>query len=141
MDVKFKILGSSSAGNSGLLQVKQTRILIDAGLSARKLQNLLLEQSIKIEELDAVFLTHEHNDHSAGIRGLSRFQQLPVFATVIQFKQFNPNFHDAQIGKFLKQGNFLNLKILRFIRSAFRTTHTILLASILSGEAMIYSTL
>ena len=80
MDVKFKILGSSSSGNSGLLEVKQTRILIDAGLSARKLQNLLREQSIKVEELDAVFLTHEHNDHSAGIGGLSRFQQLPVFA-------------------------------------------------------------
>ena len=31
-------------------------------------------------ELDAVFLTHEHNDHSAGIRGLSRYMNLPIFA-------------------------------------------------------------
>ena len=80
MDVNFKILGSSSAGNSSLLQVKGSKILIDAGLSARKLQSLLSEQGTSAEELDAVFLTHEHADHSAGIRGLSKFQQLPIFA-------------------------------------------------------------
>ena len=80
MDVNFKILGSSSSGNSSLLQVGDTRILIDAGLSARKLESLLAEQNVKTGELDAVFLTHEHNDHSAGIRGLSKLQQLPIFA-------------------------------------------------------------
>ena len=80
MDVNFKILGSSSSGNSSLLHVGDTRVLIDAGLSARKLESLLAEQNVKIGELDAVFLTHEHNDHSAGIRGLSKFQQLPIFA-------------------------------------------------------------
>ena len=80
MYVNFKILGSSSSGNSSLLQVGDTRILIDAGLSARKLESLLAEQNVKIGELDAVFLTHEHNDHSAGIRGLSKLQQLPIFA-------------------------------------------------------------
>ena len=112
MDVKFKILGSSSAGNSGLLQVKQTRILIDAGLSARKLQNLLHKQSLKIEELDAVFLTHEHNDHSAGIRGLSRFQQLPVFANrdtiqAIQSKlPRRPNWKVFETGKFFEFKDF-----------------------------------
>ena len=105
MDVKFKILGSSSAGNSGLLEVKQTRILIDAGLSARKLQNLLREQSIKVEELDAVFLTHEHNDHSAGIRGLSRFQQLPVFAIQSKLPR-RPNWKVFETGKFFEFKNF-----------------------------------
>ncbi|OUU40087.1 MAG: MBL fold metallo-hydrolase [Verrucomicrobia bacterium TMED56] len=80
MDAKFRILGSSSAGNSSLLVVEGAKILIDAGLSARKLQTLLAEEKICPEELDAVFLTHEHHDHSAGIRGLSKFQKLPVFA-------------------------------------------------------------
>ena len=112
MDVKFKILGSSSSGNSGLLEVKNTKILIDAGLSARKLQTLLSEQQTKIEELDAVFLTHEHNDHSAGIRGLSRFQQLPVFANrdTIQAVQSKlcrrPNWKVFETGKFFEFKNF-----------------------------------
>ena len=112
MDVKFKILGSSSSGNSGLLEVNNTKILIDAGLSARKLQTLLSEQQTKIEELDAVFLTHEHNDHSAGIRGLSRFQQLPVFANrdTIQAVQSKlcrrPNWKVFETGKFFEFKNF-----------------------------------
>ena len=111
MDVKFKILGSSSAGNSGLLEVKQTRILIDAGLSARKLQNLLHEQSIKVEELDAVFLTHEHNDHSAGIRGYLVFNNFQSLQTkIIQAIQSKlprrPNWKVFETGKFFEFKNF-----------------------------------
>ncbi len=105
MDVNFKILGSSSSGNSSLLQVGDTKILIDAGLSAKKIQALLSKLNIAIDELDAVFLTHEHNDHTAGIRGLSRFQQLPVFANrdTIQAVQFKlprrPNWKVFETGK------------------------------------------
>jgi len=80
VEVFFKILGSSSSGNAAVLRVGEKTILIDAGLSCKKLQFLLNEEGIAIEELDAVFLTHEHNDHSAGIRGLSRFSRLPIFA-------------------------------------------------------------
>ena len=41
---------------------------------------MLREIGIEPEELDGVFVTHEHNDHAAGVRGLSRFQELPFFA-------------------------------------------------------------
>ena len=80
VEVFFKILGSSSSGNAAVLRVHDQTILIDAGLSGKKLQFLLGEEGIAIEELTAVFLTHEHNDHSAGIRGLSKFGRLPIFA-------------------------------------------------------------
>jgi phosphoribosyl 1,2-cyclic phosphodiesterase len=80
VEVFFKILGSSSSGNSAVLRVGEKTILIDAGLSCKKLQLLLGNGGIALEELDAVFLTHEHNDHSAGIRGLSKFARLPIFA-------------------------------------------------------------
>ena len=80
VDHYFKILGSSSSGNAAVLRTAEITILIDAGLSCKKLHFLLQEEGIEIEELDAVFLTHEHNDHSAGIRGLSKFGSLPIFA-------------------------------------------------------------
>ena len=73
MDVEFKILGSSSSGNAALLRTPESTVLIDAGLSCKKLLFLLKEEGLQVEALDAVFLTHEHNDHSAGIRGLSKF--------------------------------------------------------------------
>ncbi|HAF58098.1 MAG TPA: MBL fold metallo-hydrolase [Opitutae bacterium] len=80
METKFKILGSSSSGNAALLRTANSSILIDAGLSGKKLKFLLSDEGLDIEELSAVFLTHEHNDHSAGIRGLSRYLNLPIFA-------------------------------------------------------------
>ena len=80
VDIYFKILGSSSSGNAAVLRTTESTILIDAGLSCKKLTLLLKKEGIDIEELDAVFLTHEHNDHSAGIRGLSKYGNLPIYA-------------------------------------------------------------
>jgi phosphoribosyl 1,2-cyclic phosphodiesterase len=53
---------------------------VDAGLSAKKLTRLLADEGLDTGELDAVFLTHEHADHSAGVRGLSKKANLPIFA-------------------------------------------------------------
>ena len=62
VEAKFKILGSSSSGNAALLRTADSNILIDAGLSGKKLKFLLSLEGLEMEELDAVFLTHEHSD-------------------------------------------------------------------------------
>ena len=80
VDTTFKILGSSSSGNAALLRASECNILIDAGLSGKKIQTLLKEDGLSPEQLDAIFLTHEHNDHCAGIRVLSKLGNLPIFA-------------------------------------------------------------
>ena len=80
MEGRFHILGSSSAGNCALLETEESRILIDAGFSGRRTEAMLKEIGVAPEELDGIFLTHEHNDHSAGVRGLSRFKDIPFFA-------------------------------------------------------------
>ena len=105
MEVKFKILGSSSSGNSALLQAAGLSILIDAGLSGRKIESLLLENNLSAECLDAIFLTHEHQDHVAGLRGLSKYSRIPVFANrdtvlAIQSKlSRRPNWQIFETGK------------------------------------------
>ena len=112
MDVHFKILGSSSSGNSALLQTAGSTILIDAGMSGKKLEQLLKSEGVPVESLDAVFLTHEHNDHSAGVRGLSKFTRLPFFANqdtvqAIQPKlQKRPNWKIFETGKAFSFGPF-----------------------------------
>ncbi len=78
--MRFTILGSSSSGNCSLLATNQTKILIDAGYSGRQLRKLLESVGESIEGIDAVFLTHEHIDHTAGIRGLSHFEHLEFYA-------------------------------------------------------------
>ncbi|MAL85780.1 MAG: MBL fold metallo-hydrolase [Opitutae bacterium] len=90
MDVKFKILGSSSSGNAALLRIPGLNILIDAGLSGKKIEALLNNEGLALEALNAVFLTHEHNDHSAGVRGLSKFSNLPFFANQDTIQAIQP---------------------------------------------------
>lgn len=80
MAVRFKILGSSSSGNCALLITESCRVLIDAGFSAKRIGEMLEDSGESIDEIDAVFLTHEHSDHIAGMRGLSRRPDLKVFA-------------------------------------------------------------
>lgn len=80
MSMRFCILGSGSEGNCALLQTGQTRILVDAGFSARRIAQLLAAVGESLDRVDAVFLTHEHGDHAAGINGLSRHPHIQIFA-------------------------------------------------------------
>ena len=80
MSAIFRILGSSSSGNCALLATAHTKILIDAGFSAKRIGLMLESIGESIDQIDAVFLTHEHSDHAQGLRGLARRADLPVFA-------------------------------------------------------------
>jgi len=59
-------------GNAALLQTDNTRVLVDAGFSAKRLAERLEELGEKLANIDAIFLTHEHGDHAAGLTGLAR---------------------------------------------------------------------
>jgi phosphoribosyl 1,2-cyclic phosphodiesterase len=78
--MRFSILGSGSAGNAALLVTEGARVLVDAGFSARRLGALLEPLGESLDRIDAVFLTHEHGDHAAGIEGLKKFPHIRVFA-------------------------------------------------------------
>jgi phosphoribosyl 1,2-cyclic phosphodiesterase len=78
--MRFRILGSGSSGNAALLQTDGTQVLVDAGFSGRKLKQLLHEAGTAMDRIDAIFLTHEHGDHSAGIDALKKFPGITVFA-------------------------------------------------------------
>lgn len=80
MGMRFCILGSGSSGNAALLVTESARVLVDAGFSARKLGGLLAAIGESLERIDAVFLTHEHGDHCAGIDGLKKFPNIQLFA-------------------------------------------------------------
>ena len=78
--MRFCILGSGSSGNAALLVTENARVLVDAGFSARRLGKMLTAVGESLERIDAVFLTHEHCDHSAGIEGLKKFPHIRIFA-------------------------------------------------------------
>jgi len=80
MAMRLQILGSSSSGNCALLETAGARVLIDAGFSARRIGDLLSACGVELSSLDAVLLTHEHGDHSCGLRGLKRYGVPALFA-------------------------------------------------------------
>lgn len=76
----YSILASGSTGNSFYLETKQKKILVDAGLTGKKITSLLAEINRKPDDLDAIFITHEHSDHVKGVGVLARKYHLDVYA-------------------------------------------------------------
>ncbi len=72
-------LASGSKGNSIYIECGATKILVDAGLSALQISKRLSAIDVDVNELDAVFVTHEHGDHCRGIGPLSRRYGVPIY--------------------------------------------------------------
>lgn len=79
--VRFTVLASGSHGNATLVAGGRTRILVDCGLSCRELFRRLRSVGEEPEKLDAILITHEHTDHTAGIAVTARRLGIPVFFT------------------------------------------------------------
>lgn len=76
----FCPLGSGSKGNALYLGTQSTKILIDAGLSARQIKLRLEQIDVDLADIDAIIITHEHTDHIRGLAILGCKQGIPVFA-------------------------------------------------------------
>lgn len=79
--MKFSILGSGSAGNSTYIETCDNRFLIDAGFSAKKIEERLSIIGVEASTLSAILITHEHGDHILGAGVLSRKYKIPIYIT------------------------------------------------------------
>jgi phosphoribosyl 1,2-cyclic phosphodiesterase len=70
--LRFKLLASGSSGNAAVVEAGATRILLDAGVGPRILAEKLGAAGVEPGSIEAVFLSHEHNDH---IHGAARFSK------------------------------------------------------------------
>jgi phosphoribosyl 1,2-cyclic phosphodiesterase len=77
--MRFSVLASGSGGNACYVETAHSRILIDAGLSCRQLFKRLEGIEVKPESLDALVITHEHQDHIKGAGPLARRLDIPVY--------------------------------------------------------------
>lgn len=80
MSFRFCSLSSGSSGNSQYIETGGMKILVDAGLSGKKIQDLLISIDIDPSEIDCILVTHEHGDHVKGAGILSRRFNIPIYA-------------------------------------------------------------
>jgi L-ascorbate metabolism protein UlaG (beta-lactamase superfamily) len=79
--MRMTVLASGSKGNSTVISSARTRVLVDAGLSCRELLKRMSFTGEDPSQLDAILITHEHQDHIAGLSVLARRLNIPVFFT------------------------------------------------------------
>jgi phosphoribosyl 1,2-cyclic phosphodiesterase len=79
--MRMTVLASGSKGNSTVIASEHTRLLVDAGLSCRELLRRMALAGEDPAALDAILITHEHQDHIAGLATLARRLRIPVYLT------------------------------------------------------------
>lgn len=77
--LNFCSLYSGSSGNSLFVETQNTKLLVDAGVSCKKIENALQDIKVDPSSIDGILITHEHTDHVQGLGTLSRKFDLPVF--------------------------------------------------------------
>lgn len=79
--MKLCSIASGSSGNCIYVGTEQTNLLVDAGISAKRIENGLNGIDIMPDTLQGILITHEHSDHVAGLGILARKYQIPIYST------------------------------------------------------------
>lgn len=103
--MKISILASGSRGNCTLIHDDNTAILLDMGISTRQLKKSLATLHLNIDDLSAVFITHEHIDHIKGLKTFTKNYHIPIYSKTNTLKQI-------AINQQLNEDSIRNLQIL-----------------------------
>lgn len=88
--MRFASLGSGSRGNALVVEVKQTRLLLDCGFGIRETALRLSRLELRPEDLSGILITHEHTDHIGGAVKFASRHAIPVWLTHGTFKNHPP---------------------------------------------------
>ncbi|MFA1819678.1 MBL fold metallo-hydrolase [Virgibacillus oceani] len=102
MTLRFSVLASGSTGNAFYIESKQTKLLVDAGLSGKQMDRLFNEIEVDPRELSGILVTHEHSDHIKGLGIIARKYNLPIYANEKTWRSM-----ENAIGKITTDQKFL----------------------------------
>jgi phosphoribosyl 1,2-cyclic phosphodiesterase len=103
--IGFCPLASGSKGNCIYLGTQQTKILIDAGLSAKAIISKLQQINVDIADIDAILISHEHTDHIQGLKVLAYRMGIPVLANTETAKGIVEYFNERPKFKIFTTGD------------------------------------
>lgn len=114
--LKVKVLASGSKGNVTFIEDKDTRILIDIGMRCCYVEEKLREMNVEPSSIDAILLTHIHNDHTMGLKTFSRKYKVDSYMT----KTMEKDLEASNVKYICKDFNIKNINI-----KVFRTSHDV----------------
>jgi phosphoribosyl 1,2-cyclic phosphodiesterase len=95
--MRFALLGSGSEGNALVVQVGNSRVLLDCGFSLSETVARLAKLGLQAQQLDGIVVTHEHGDHISGVARLARKFNLPVWITHGTLRTQNKVFAELRV--------------------------------------------
>lgn len=94
--MRLYTIASGSSGNCVCIISKNSCILVDAGVTAKRIEAGLAEQGIDLSQLDAILVTHEHIDHVRGIEVITKKRPVPVYGTKETLSEYQKSVRKAE---------------------------------------------
>ena len=95
--MKIKVLASGSKGNCSLIETASARFLIDIGITYQRLKKELEKMNLNLDDIDALFLTHAHNDHTSGLKVLLKHTNFKIYANKDIIKELTVDINKERI--------------------------------------------
>lgn len=101
--MRFESFGSGSSGNCSYVGSDSTHLLMDVGISRKRTVEALRGLDLSLDDIDGIFLTHEHSDHVMGLPMIAKKSSMPIYATrgTIAAILHNPKCSQIDPGRFI----------------------------------------
>lgn len=98
--MRFASLGSGSAGNALVVEIKQTRLMLDCGFGIKETLTRLARLKLEPQQISGIVVTHEHDDHAGGVFKFAAKYQIPIWLTYGTLKmahRYMPTQHNLKL--------------------------------------------
>jgi len=119
--LRFTILGSGSSGNCAYLETDDARLLVDAGFSAKQIELRLNALGRSLTDVQAIFLTHEHGDHTCGLPVLAKRHNIPIYCNRLTAECLHPQMPGFTSWRLFESGGTVELGDLKI--NSFSVPH------------------
>lgn len=122
---KAAVLASGSKGNSILVKTEKTKILLDAGLSGKKISGLINLLELDEKKVKALIVSHEHSDHIRGAGIICRKLNIPLYISKLTYSVIKKKLGKLPAGLIhFKNGKFFEIGDIRV--RAFQSSHDVI---------------
>ena len=116
--MKIKVLASGSKGNCSYVETSSARFLIDIGITYQRLKKELEKMNLSLEDIDALLLTHAHNDHTSGLKVTLKHTNFKIYTNNEMLKELTTPIDNYRVELYQDIIHLNNTKI-----TIFKTSH------------------